>query len=557
MALRDFLLPTLIERRRKPEALTIDDHQNLKKALRIASVAIGFNGLPNTVSRKSTFEEPEYDLHRIANAIETDSYVMQAFEKHSELFWKEGWDLVGENPEAVDYLWQRIDYMELSLGKPFQEFLTEVVDQLTKFGNVFIVKARDKKGVLDQYFPDRLYTPQGKNPILGYYIIPTEQVEILRNKNNQPLWYQQNTTNQLDLFQNEGNNLPTWNAKNVIHLYTNRRQGHAFGTPFCAPAIDDVTGLRQMEEDIMNLVHRELFPLYKYQIGTEDIYPQQEDIDRAAADLEGLRTEGGIIIPNYHDIEIIGAEGNVLEASDYLNHFKERVAQGLGLFPHHLGMSNGGGNRAMTDRLDVSLYEKIKKRQAYFSEAIRFHIFNELLTEGGFDPLHNPSKSGPSDRCIMKFKEIDVDTQVKKEANIIQKVAAGIETIPEARLEMGLDPDMDESETVTAQNVRLQPTTQVIPGQKTATGGQSAPQVIDTTPPAAIPQSTPGMPNKAKNGGKGAGNMIRPTNQFGSRTSPNIRRWDDDTLNMIVEAIGDDDIMSESVEGEQHDIQDS
>jgi hypothetical protein len=39
-----------------------------------------------------------------------------------------------------------------------------------------------------------------------------------------------------------------------------------------------------------------------------------------------------------------------------LTHFKERVAIGLGLSPHHLGMTANGGNRSVTDRLGYSSY---------------------------------------------------------------------------------------------------------------------------------------------------------------------------------------------------------
>ena len=225
----------------------------------------------------------------------------------------------------------------------------------------------------------------------------------------------------------EGN--PVWTAEKVIHLHFDRKTGRAFGTPFLINVLDDVIALRQIEEDIQNLVHRELFPLYKYKIGTAEQPAEPEEITQAAIEIENLRAEGGLILPFRHDVEVIGSQGSALDASQYLNHFKERVAIGLGVAPHHLGMSMNGGNRSVTERLDVALYDRIKQMQKLFSEMVRLNIFNELLFEGGFDPISNPMESGDSDRCYFKFKEIDVDTQVKKENHVIQKYVSNLITL--------------------------------------------------------------------------------------------------------------------------------
>jgi hypothetical protein len=113
-----------------------------------------------------------------------------------------------------------------------------------------------------------------------------------------------------------------------------------------------------------------------------------------------------------------------------------------------------------------------------------------------------------SDRCFFKFNEIDSDTEVKKGAYIIQKVLAGIETVPEGRLELGMKPEMDSSEISPQANPGL------------STGAQNTPE--------------------PKNNRKGSDNMIRPSNQYGTRTSPNIRRSDNfDLISEIVELVDD------------------
>lgn len=554
MGMRDYL-PSFrtqneIEPFEEKRAQIIDPEQKkaLAKGFKVKSLALGYEGLPDFLSRRANFEDAPYDFEQITRAIDTDSYAKSSFAKFRELFWKEGWSIQGENQDAVDYLYQRLDYMEVAMGRPFQSFLMDVMDQLVRYHNVFIVRSRSSE--IDDQFPDDLETDAKKGPIIGYYLIPTEQTQILRDKHNNPKYYRQRVNSNLGLLSSSGNTTPrsqspTWAAREVIHMYRDRKVGRAFGTPFLTSALDDLLALRQVEEDYLNLIHRELFPLYKYTVGTEDVPAEEDEIQKAVLSLESLRSEGGLVIPFRHDIEIIGSEGKTLEISSFMDHMKERVANGLGVFPHHLGMvSFSGANRDMTDRLDASLYERVKEYQRVFADYVRMFIFDELLREGGFEPMMNPKLDGEQDRCIMLFDEIDADGQIKRESHTVQKVASGLETVPEGRRALGKPPEMNEEDTLQAMQIRLQPTTQVLPGEKMASGGTKAPKIVDTTPPAAQKPgtqapSTGGKPN-LKNVKKGSTNIVRPANQHGSRTSPNIRRSDDEWYTEVVELVGED-----------------
>jgi hypothetical protein len=324
MAIRDYL-PFVQNSSADFFAKTLEPEQikNLSKALKPAALALGYQGSTYYYNTRSTFEPSPYDFDRILQAVDTDSYVKQATLKYKELFWKEGWSITGENSEAVAYLHQRIDFMEMAMRRPFIDFLTEVADHLIKFSNVFIVKAR---GDMSEYFPQKLNPVNAGQPIVGYYLIPTEQVRILRDKFNRPKAYQQQTD---PTTYGPTDKDPVWTAERVIHLHFDRKTGRAFGTPFMSSVLDDVIALRQLEEDIQNLVHRELFPLYKYKIGTAEQPAEPEEIEDAAFQVENMRSEGGLILPYRHDVEVIGANNASLDAANYLNHFKERVAIGL------------------------------------------------------------------------------------------------------------------------------------------------------------------------------------------------------------------------------------
>lgn len=497
-------------------SITPDDQSTLARLFKAVTLAVGFRGMG--VPTRATFLTAPYDFQRIIQAIDTDSYVRQGFSKYKELMWKEGWEIVGENPEAVTYLYQRLDFMELSMRKPFHDFISEAADQLVKFSNAFLVKSR---GDLGPYFPRSLDAPEGMLPIIGYELIPTETVEIQRDMHNVVIKYRQNIFTHATLGVSYPgispvDALPTWDPDEIIHFYLDRKPGRSFGTPFLTTTMDDVIALRQMEEDIQNLVHRELFPLYKYKVGTEDHPADPGEVDQAARELESMRTEGGLVLPERHDVEVIGSQGAALQVEEYLEHFKERVCVGLGLAPHHLGMSGEGSNRAVTDRLDIALYDKVKTIQRYVARMIEFHIFADLLLEGGFDPFVTPSAAGVSDRCFFKFREIDVDTQVKRETHEINKFAQNVTTLPETRLALGLPPEAHEEDLMMGMQTRLQPT----PVAPNADGKMPQPLKPDAKVPSAGVR--PNKPNLTK----GAGNIIRPANQHGRRTSPNIRHAD-------------------------------
>jgi len=517
-SIRSFLPFTSGNLELEEKALSQDEMKSLSKSIKVAALALGFRGSTFYYDMRASFEPSPYDFNRITQATDTDGYVRQAVSKYKELFWKEGWQIVGENPEAVAYLYRRIDYMEIAMKRPFSEFLNELSDQLIKYANVFIVKARAD---INEYFPDNISPINASNPVAGYYLIPTEQTYILRDKQNRPKAYQQ-ATDPLTYSPNDKD--PVWAADRVIHMYLDKKTGRAFGTPFLSTVLDDVIALRQMEEDIQNLVHRELFPLYKYIIGTPEQPAEPDEITKAAAEIENLRSEGGLILPYRHNVEVIGANNTALEATGYLEHFKERVAVGLGVAPHHLGMNMNGGNRSVTDRLDVALYDRVKHFQKQFADMVRLYIFNELLFEGGFDPISNPLEDGESDRCFLKFKEIDVDTQVKKETHVIQKYVNNIITLPEARLEMGMDQDLEEDQLYAAMQAKNQmdiANNQAKLSMKQINKAQQNQDNSDKEEPAPAGQRN--LPSSRR----GPGNVIRPANQNSRRTSPNIRRADD------------------------------
>jgi len=176
--------------------------------------------------------------------------------------------------------------------------------------------------------------------------------------------------------------------------------------------------------------------------------------------------------------------------------------------------------------------------QKTFADFIRINIFNEILFEGGFDPLEDTTGSSASDRCFLKFKEIDVDTQVKKENHIIQKYVNNLISLDEARLLLGLDPSINEEQTYAAMQTRMQMdvannqaalTTKNNDGEKPATKGRV------------------NLPSARKD----AGNKSRPANQFGRSNSSNIKRSEDLSWLPAIEKLLENDYNSATQNAEK------
>ena len=111
------------------------------------------------------WEVPEWDLAEIGRIIDVDGIANKALSRKRDLFIKEGYELVGPNPQRVKYIKRRFSQMENATGIPFPTLISQFAWSLARLHNVFWVKARKVEssgGCVRK-------TPNGKelNPIAG------------------------------------------------------------------------------------------------------------------------------------------------------------------------------------------------------------------------------------------------------------------------------------------------------------------------------------------------------------------------------------------------------
>lgn len=426
MALRD-VWPIRLFARGAPvqEAPAGKKKNNIIKKLGLAFLQGGGS------SGRDNFEGPEgFDFEEIEKAYLTDSYIRSAMDKYVDFIFKAGWDFVGKNPKNVEYIKQRFAAIQSATSVPTDQLLIDIAEELIKYHNCFIVKARQPNGYT--YPPGVRATPvNGVKPVAGYFILPTQTVTISRDKNGTIKRYQQEV---------EGEDPIVIKPEDMIHIYVDKQPGRAFGFPFLWEVLDDVKLLRQLEELVDRMIYKNIFPLMIYKVGLpqEGFTADDNEIEEVREMLGDLSMDGGIVMPERHNLTTIGAEGKALGVEGYLRYFEQRVFTGLGVSDTLMGRGDTV-NRSTSDNLDAVFKDRIKAYQKVISMFINAFLINELLLEGGIDTLVDEKN-----KVEFRFKEIDFDSKIKEENHAIQKFTQNAITHEELRNILGMDPVTEE-----------------------------------------------------------------------------------------------------------------
>lgn len=472
---------------------------------------------------REIFVSSEYDLSQISLIEDGESYVRQAFQKKTALMFKEGEIFSGKNEETIKYIKTRIRQIEFVTGIPWRSLLRMTGKELISKSNFFWVKVRKASA------SGGTVGHKKKKPIAGYFPMPAETVFIRKDKDGVIIKYKQIL---------QDGRWMEFDPEDVIHFKTNVKPGLNFGTPQIIPVIPDIQALRRLEENVEVLFYQTLFPVFQYKVGTESkpastiTLPDgqvMDEIEYVRYQIQNMPSEGGIVTPERHEVKYIGANGQIPDYQSTLAYFKSRVLAGLGISGLDIGDSDTA-NRSTADSLSKALIDSVKDYQAQLEEIINAEVIMELLLEGdfNFDPL-------TEDNFVsLKFKEIDIEEQMKKNVNAQLLYNSDMIDINEARQESGRQP-LEESQedfmftarqtlrvldeqtkaqkSLASHGASLQPTT-----EKTSTTTGGGKRNVTKT------KTTPSQKAKAaQNSGK---NKNAPTNQHGTKTGPQKSRLD-------------------------------
>ena len=402
----------------KKKKNNLQEKQNNNKKMKAFIVkTIGL--ISKNIFIRDEFEAPNYDFEEIKIASEKDSYIRESFLKHNYLIYKAGYTLKGED-EIVDYIKKRFRIMSFSTGTPVDVLFQQVGDDLIKYSNAFLVKARIDANDLPKNIRA---TPAFSDKIVGgYFRIDPCTVRIKRDKYGTIKKYQQVVNGETKDFKPE----------DVVHFYLNKEAGEAFGTPRIVAALEDVKLLRKIEGIVITLIYRFAIPVYQWKVGIPEAGFQATDaeIDDTREEIENMSLDGVIVTNERTDIKAIGAEKVALDASEYLKYFEKRVFTALNVSEAQMGR---GGSKQDADSMEAQMHDTIKFIQKNMSIFIENYILSELLLEGGYDPIFNESH-------IVKyeFNEISLETKVKLENHEMLKFQSNVITHEELRHNIGL-----------------------------------------------------------------------------------------------------------------------
>lgn len=436
---------------------------------------------------------PEYNLEEIREASEADSYVKMSLMKIAYLIYKAGWTLKG-NDEAVAYLYKRFRIMSYATGKPIDILFQEIADDMTKYSNAFLLKARTDSipGVKAKPITD------SKKIIAGYYRIDPSSIVIERDKSGNIKRY----------IQGYGENARQFRKEDIIHIYMDKDANNAFGTPRIIAALDDVQLLRKIEGNVVSLIHRFSRPIFHWKIGAMQPGFQATDteIRKAEREAENMSYESMIITNEKTELKAIGAEGTALDASQYLAYFEKRTFTALGTSETQMGR---GSSKENADSMDEQTHDVVKYIQRTIATHIEFHILMELLLEGGFDPIMNEE-----DMVSYEYEEISLETKIKKENHEMLKYQSNVTTFEESRRSMGMKDTVSDEErlykNMIEKNARLEELDFIHKHQK---------EMQESTLKA---QEKNNKENGGNTSGKSGGGSNKPKNTKGEKSTKDV-----------------------------------
>lgn len=409
--------------------LDMDEKKTEKKSTMnsLKSLIIKNMGLLTyTDYNRGQFISPEYNLEEIREASEADSYIKMALMRYSYLIYKAGWTLKGDNEQALEYIRKRFRLMSFSTGKPMDILFQEVADDLVRYSNAFLVKARVDR------IPNVKAKPilDNKKVVAGYFRVDPASIRIERDA----------TGNVKRYIQGYGENQRTFTRTDVVHIYMDRDANNAFGTPRIKTALEDVQLLRKIEGNIVSLIYRFSRPIFHWKIGTTQpgFQATDPDISKAEREAERMSYESMVITNEKTEIKAIGAEGTALNAEGYLKYFEERVFTALGVSASQMGR---GGAKQDSESMEAQVHDTVKYIQRVISAFIENSIIGELLLEGGFDPINNEK-----DIISYEFEEISLETKIKKENHEMLKYQSNQITFEESRRKMGMKDTVEDEE---------------------------------------------------------------------------------------------------------------
>lgn len=398
-----------------------------------AALAKVMSGLDKTYLELKNATSESYALFSYIDATfdtvdalcQLDSSVQQMVERLASLVLKEGYRVYGKNQIAVDYINARIHHFpalsnsfDLGVAYTFKLFLYAAVTSLIKYANVFIYYNSFKEGTKIGKRTLNAAEPR-KQPIAIPIVVPPIQKTTSTGKDEyEPM----NSSLNFKL-----------EASRVIHYAPKTTIiGDTYGFPNLMSVYYDILNLRGVEQAVLALIQRSLYPIVHVTVKEGDVYVPEalsRRIERLDTQLKAKSPEDALVTEDTVDIKVIGSESFALRASPYLDYIFTRTIAGM-----HGSRAQFGYGGADASEIDASSFANVEQLQRLIEDLVVYFFFVPVLLEANFDPLNNV------DDCVF-FELIspDINKRMRIENNQIQKWINSLVGQNEARHSVGHD----------------------------------------------------------------------------------------------------------------------
>ena len=459
----------------------------------------------NKMLHNVEFEDSEYDLSTIANAVQIDGLLNRSVNIFVEQINKNGYDFVVPDTKLQEHINNRLREIELFTNQKHTELINGISRQLVTYGNAYVIKSR--KNSVSKYGKSYKLFNRTVQPIVGLFLADATTMKIGLNNANQVTYYKQTIAGNERIFK----------ADDVIHLTYNKIPGLLTGRSSIVSILDDVRALRKLEEEAEILGFQYAVPLYLYKVGSDNHPAAPGEVDSVAMEINHMNTYGIMCVPHTHNIETVTNNNDPIDIIKYVEHFKKRVYSGLGLSAAVMGESDTS-NRNTAEASYLSMQSITKSYQQIISDKLGLEFVKELILDAGY----NPSRF----EYEVRFKEIDLEATIKKETHLLQKYQGNLITLTEARLGLEMESKVDEKDLylnkiqIPLANAEAQAQIPVIEkqGEVQIKVAKSAPKPPTSGGSSAAPKKT-ATASKTKSSEKSTKGKSQPSNQHGKQLS--------------------------------------
>ena len=368
------------------------------------------------------------DLNDLWKAYLSDGYIQRAIDLIVAMVYHSGIRWVAGTPGADVYLRTRFEISHSINGMGWDELVRQALFDFVLFGNAFLIRATTNKlGVV--------YGRRVKSPATAtWYIVPPRCMLPVANREGTGLegWILRvssiSGTSGVERF---------FPLDQVCHLTYRRPLDSVYGVPFLLGAVEDVRGLRQVEEEVLRMMHRFVNPKIHITMpdltnGTSSIRPDMEKVVEA---INQMSSDAVLVTMPGQEVRVIGAESLALRAEPYLDYFTKRAYSGLGLNEVLIGHRVPDPD---ADTLDLHLRMLVRSIQREFGHQLSEHVLNPLLLEADWER---------TDAVRVEFGEPDSRHVLRLYTVISNLYSQGVITLSEARRMMQLGDEFDDKDS--------------------------------------------------------------------------------------------------------------